>query len=108
MELAEYYKKRSMKEAEERRVARAHEAHTTRYKKHWKNSKQFHIPTKNKNNSEIWTTAQKVHGRRAPFGFPARTASHEQDAQSQRRSAFERLGPNRSQNHEKKERQRPE
>jgi hypothetical protein len=39
---------------------------------------------------------------RAPSGFPARTASHEQDVQSQRRSAFERLGPNESQNRERK------
>jgi hypothetical protein len=50
----------------------------------------------------FWTTAQEVHGGRAPSGFPARTTSHEQDAQSQRRSAFERLGPNESQNWEKR------
>jgi hypothetical protein len=34
--------------------------------------------------------------------LPARTTSHKQDAQSQRRSAFERLGPNGSQNREKR------
>jgi hypothetical protein len=34
--------------------------------------------------------------------FPLRTTSHEQEAQSQKRSDFERLGPNESQNEEKR------
>jgi hypothetical protein len=32
--------------------------HTTRYEKHWKNSKLFRIPTKNKNNSEKFSGQQ--------------------------------------------------
>jgi hypothetical protein len=47
------------------------------------------------------TMALKAHGGRTHSKLPARTSSHEQEAQSQRRSAFERLGPNRSQNREK-------
>jgi hypothetical protein len=34
------------------------EPHTTRSEKHWKNSKQFHIPTKNKNDSEKFSEQQ--------------------------------------------------
>jgi hypothetical protein len=47
------------------------------------------------------TTVLKAHGGRTHSKLPARIASHEQEAQSQRRSAFERLGPNGSQNREK-------
>jgi hypothetical protein len=49
------------------------------------------------------TTALKAHDGITHSKLPAKTASHEQEAQSQRRSAFERLGPNGSQNREKKE-----
>jgi hypothetical protein len=110
MELAEYYKKRSMKEAKERRAARAHKAPCNKMQETLEELKVISHPNEEQEQLRevLWTTAKKVHGGRAPFGFPARTALHEQDAQSQRRSAFERLGPNRSQNHEKKERQRPE
>jgi predicted outer membrane protein len=66
--------------------------------------KQFRIPTKNKNDSKKFSGQQlrRYMVERAPSGFPARTASHEQDVQSQRRSAFERLGSNESQNRERK------
>jgi hypothetical protein len=50
----------------------------------------------------LWTMAMKAHGGRTRSKLPARTASHGQEAQSQRRSAFERLGPNGSQNQEKR------
>jgi hypothetical protein len=48
------------------------------------------------------TTAPRAHGERTHSRLPARTASHEQDVQSQRRSAFERLGTNGRQNREKR------
>jgi hypothetical protein len=50
----------------------------------------------------LQTTALKAHDGRTRSKLPARTTSHGQEAQSQRRSAFERLGPNRSQNREKR------
>jgi hypothetical protein len=51
-ELAEYNKRKSERETEERCVTRAHILLTTRYERRWKNSKRSHIPTRNKYNSE--------------------------------------------------------
>jgi hypothetical protein len=104
MELAEYYKRRSEKEAEERRAARVHEAP---YDKIWEALEKLeaisHPNEKQEQLQEVLrTTAQRAHGGRTHFRVPARTTSYEQDAQSQRRSAFERLGPNGSQNQEKR------
>jgi hypothetical protein len=50
----------------------------------------------------LQTTALKAHGERTHSKLFARTTSHKQEVQSQRRSAFERLGPNGSQNEEKR------
>jgi hypothetical protein len=44
--------------------------------------------------------ALRAHDGRTHSRLPARSASHRQENQSQRRSAFERLGPNGSHNRE--------
>jgi hypothetical protein len=51
-DLAEYNKRKSEREAEERCAARAHRLLMTRYERRWKNSKRSRIPTRNKYNSE--------------------------------------------------------
>jgi hypothetical protein len=104
MELAEYYKKRSEKEAEERCATRAHEAPYNKIREALEKLEAISHPNEEQERLRevLRTTAQKVHGGRAPSGVPARMASHEQDAQSQRRSTFERLGPNKSQNRERR------
>jgi hypothetical protein len=48
----------------------------------------------------LWTTVLKAHDGRTHSKLPARTASHEQEAQSQ--NWFERLGPNENHNEEKR------
>jgi hypothetical protein len=100
MELAKYYKRRSEKEVEEKRATRAHEAPYNKIREAMEELKAISHPNKEQERLRevLLTAAQKVHGGRAPSGFPAKTASHEQDVQSQRRPAFERLGPNESQN----------
>jgi hypothetical protein len=50
----------------------------------------------------LWTTVLKAHDGRTHSKLPARTTSHEQEAQSQNWSDFERLGPNESHNEEKR------
>jgi hypothetical protein len=45
-------------------------------------------------------TALRAHDRRTCTRLPARSASHRQENQSQKRSTFERLGPNESHNKE--------
>jgi hypothetical protein len=100
MELAECYKRRSEKEAEENPATRAHEAPHIKIREALEELETISHPNEEKERLRevLRTTTQKVHGGRAPSGFPAKTASHEQDTQSQRRSAFEILGPNKSQN----------
>jgi hypothetical protein len=104
MELAEYCKRRSEKEAKEKCTTRAHEAPYNKTREAMEELEAISHPNEEQERLRevLRTTAQKVHGGRAPFGFPTKTASHEQDAQSQRRSAFKRLEPNQSQNRERR------
>jgi hypothetical protein len=104
MELVEYYKGRLEKEAKERRATRAHETPYNKIREALEELEAILHPNEEQERLQevLWTTTQKVHGGRTPSGFPSRTTSHEQDAQSQRRSAFERLGPNESQNRERR------
>jgi hypothetical protein len=102
--LAEYNKRKSEREAEERRAARAHR---DPYDKIREALAELEAITQSNKGQEqlrevLWTMVLKAHDGRTHFKLPARTASHEQDAQSQRRYAFERLGPNGSQNQEKR------
>jgi hypothetical protein len=104
MELVEYYKKKSEKEAEKRHATRVHGAP---YDKIWEALEELKAISHPNEEQEqlrevLRTTASRAHGRRTHSRLLARTVSHEQDVQSQRRSAFERLGPNRSQNQEKR------
>jgi hypothetical protein len=105
MELAEYYKRRSEKEAKERHAARVHEAPYDKIRDALEELEAISHPNKEQEQLRqvLRTTAQRVHDGRTHSRLFGRTSSHEQDAQSQRRSAFERLGPNGSQNQEKGE-----
>jgi hypothetical protein len=97
IELAEYHKKKSEKEAKERRAARVHEAPYDKIR-----TISHHNEEPEQLQEVLRTTALRAHGGRTHSRLPARTTSHELDTQSQRRSAFERLGPNGSQNQEKR------
>jgi hypothetical protein len=98
IELAEYHKRKSKKEAEEKCAARVHEAPYNKIREALEELKAISHPNEEQEQLQevLRTTALKAHGGRTHFRLPARTASHEQDVQIQRRSAFERLGPNRS------------
>jgi hypothetical protein len=103
-ELAEYNKRKSEREAEERRVARAHRASYDKIREALEELEAISHPNEEQEQLQevLWTMALKAHDGRACSKLLARTASHEQEAQSQRRSAFKRLGPNGSQNREKR------
>jgi hypothetical protein len=79
MELAKYYKRRSEKEAKERRATRAHEAPYNKIREALEEFEAISHPNEEQERLRevLWTTTQKVHSGRAPSGFPARTASHE-------------------------------
>jgi hypothetical protein len=96
MELAEYYKRKSEKEAEERHAARVHEPPYDKIREVLEELKAISHPNKKQEQLRevLRTTTLRAHGGRTHSKLPARSALHEQDAQSQRRSAFERLGPN--------------
>jgi hypothetical protein len=103
-ELDEYNKRKSEREAEERRVARAHRAPYDKIREALEELKANSLPNEEQEQLQevLWITALKAHDGRTCSKLPAKIASHEQEAQSQRRSAFERLGPNGSQNQEKR------
>jgi histone acetyltransferase (RNA polymerase elongator complex component) len=99
-ELAEYNKRKSEREAEEMRTARAHRAPYDKIQEKLEELEAISHPNEEQEElREVFrTTALKAHDGRTHSKLPARTTSHEQEAQSQRWSAFERLGPNGSQN----------
>jgi hypothetical protein len=101
MELAE---RRSEKEAKERHAARVHEAPYDKIREALEELEAISHPNEEQEQLQevLRTTAPRAHGGRTHSKLPARTASHEQFTKSQRRFAFERLGPNRSQNQEKR------
>jgi hypothetical protein len=103
-ELAKYNKRKSEREAKERRVTRTHRAPYNKIREAIEELEAISHPNEEQQQLRevLRTTALKAHDGRTCSKFPARTASHEQEAQSQRRSTFERLGPNGSQNQEKK------
>jgi hypothetical protein len=103
VELAKYNKRKSEREAEERRAARAHRVPYNMIREALEELEVISHPNEEQEQLQevLRTTALKAHGGRTHSKLPARIASHEQEAQSQRRSAFERLGPNGSQNQEK-------
>jgi hypothetical protein len=100
IELAEYHKRKLEKEAKEKRVARVRGAHYDKIQEALEELEAILHPNKEQEQLRevLRTTALKVHGGRTHSRLSSRTASHEQDTQSQRRSVFERLGPNESQN----------
>jgi hypothetical protein len=104
MELAEYHKRKSEKEAEERHAARVHEAPYDKIREALEELEAISHPNEKQEQLRevLRTIALKAHGRRTHSRLLARTASHKQDVQSQRRSAFKRLGLNGSQNQEKR------
>jgi hypothetical protein len=104
MELAKYYKRRSEKEAKERRAARVHKAPFDKIREALEELEVISYPNEEQEQLQevLRTTAPRAHVGRTHSKLPTWTASHEQDVQSQRGSAFERLGPNRSQNREKR------
>jgi hypothetical protein len=92
-DLAEYNKRKSELEVEERRAA------NTPYNKIREALEELKaILHPNEEWVQLWevlqTTALKAHDGRTRSKLPARSASREQEAQSQRKSAFERLGLN--------------
>jgi ferritin len=104
IELAEYHKRKSEKEAEERCAARVHGAPYDKIREAQEELEAISHPNEEQEQLQevLQTTALKAHGGRTHSRLLARIASHEQDMQSQRKSVFERLGPNRSQNREKR------
>jgi hypothetical protein len=104
VELAKYNKRKSEREAEERHATKAHKAP---YDKIREAPEEFEaISHPDEEQIQLWevlqaTTLRACDGR-THSKLPARTASREQEAQSQRRSAFEGLGPNGSQNQKKR------
>jgi hypothetical protein len=96
IELVEYHKRKSEKEAEERRATRVHGALYDKIREALEELEAISHPNeKQKQLREVLrTTALRAHGERTHLMLPARIESHEQDAQSQTRSAFERLGLN--------------
>jgi hypothetical protein len=102
--LAEYNKRKSEREAKERRITRAPRAPYNKIREALEELEVILHPNEEQEQLRevLRTKALKAHDGRTHSKLLARTTSHEQEAQSQRRSAFERLGPNRSQNREKK------
>jgi hypothetical protein len=103
-ELAEYNKRKSEREAEEKCVARAHKAPYNKIQETLEELEAISHPNEEQIQLQevLRTVALRARDGRTRSKLPARTASREQEAQSQRRSAFERLGPNGSQSREKR------
>jgi hypothetical protein len=103
-ELAEYKKRKSEREAEERHAARAHRAPYDKIREALEELEAISHPNGEQVQLQevLRTMALKAHDGRTRSKLPTRTASHEQEAQSRRRSVFEKLGPNKSQNQEKR------
>jgi hypothetical protein len=91
--MVEYHKRELEKEAEEKRAARVHRTPYDKIREALEELVAISHPNEEQEQLRevLQTTALKVHGGRTHSRLPARTASHEQDAQSQRRSAFKRL-----------------
>jgi hypothetical protein len=103
-ELAEYNKRKLEREAKEKRAARAHKAPYDKIREALEELEAISHPNKEQIQlQEVpWTTTLRARDERTHSKLAARTTSHGQEAQSQRRSAFERLGPNGSQSKKKK------
>jgi hypothetical protein len=97
IEVAEYHKRKSEKEAEEMRATRVHRALYDKIREALEELEAISHPNEEQKQLRevLRTTTLRAHGERTHFMLLARIASHEQDVQSQTRSAFERLGPNR-------------
>jgi hypothetical protein len=104
VELAEYNKEKSEREAEERRAARAHRAPYDKIREALEELEAILHPNEEQEQLRevLQTMVLKAYGGRTRSKLPTRTTSHEQEAQSQRRPAFKTLGPNGSQNREKR------
>jgi hypothetical protein len=96
VELAEYNKIKSEREAEERRTDRAYRAPYDKIREMLEELEAILYPNEEQVQLRevLRTTALKAHYGRTRSKLPARTTSHGQEAQSQRRSTFERLGTN--------------
>jgi outer membrane protein assembly factor BamD (BamD/ComL family) len=78
MELAEYYKRRSKKEAKERRAARVHEAPYDKIREALEELEAILHPIKEQEQLRevLRTTAPRAHGRRTHSKLPTESASH--------------------------------
>jgi hypothetical protein len=102
-DLAEYDRMKLEREAEERYTAR--KANNSPYDIIRELAKELNAISHPNEEQErlrevLWSIALRAHNGRARSRLPARSASHRQENQSQRRSAFERLGPNGGYNRE--------
>jgi hypothetical protein len=100
-DLAEYDRKKSEQEAEERYAAR--KTNNSRYNRIRELAKELEAISHPNEEQEhlreiLQSIALQVQGGRANSRQPVRSTSHRADNQSQRRSAFERLGPRESNN----------
>jgi outer membrane protein assembly factor BamD (BamD/ComL family) len=79
MELAEYYKRKSEKEAEERRATRVHKTPYDKIREVLEELEAISHPNEKQEQLRevLRTTALRAHGRRTHSKLPARSASHE-------------------------------
>ena len=98
-ELAEYDRRKSQREVEERRMA------STPYDKIREALEELRATAHPGEKYEqlqdlLRSTAPRMHEERTQSRLPARSTTHRQEDQNQRKSAFERLGPSGSHNRE--------
>ena len=98
-DLAEYNRRKSEREVKERRTA------NTPYDKIREALEELRATSHPSEKQEqlrdfLRLAALRTHNGRTPSKLPARSISHEQEDQNQRKSAFERLGPSGSHNRE--------
>jgi hypothetical protein len=101
--LAEYDRKKSKQEAEERYTAG--KANNSPYDKIRELAEELEAISHPNEEQErlrevLRLTSLRAHDGRTRSRLPTRSASHRQENKSQRRFAFKRLGPNRSHNRE--------
>ena len=100
--MAEYNKKKSEQEAEERCATRMHNSPYDKIREALEELKAVSHPNEEQEQLQdiLRPTALRTHDGRTHSRLPARSASHRQENQSQRKPAFKRLGPSGSHNRE--------
>jgi len=101
-DIAEYNKKKSEQEAEERCATRMHNSPYDKIREALEELKAVSHPNEEQEQLQdiLRPTALRTHDGRTHSRLPARSASHRQENQSQRKPAFKRLGPSGSHNRE--------